>query len=79
MINKYAVLNPADGQYTKVDSQEEAKKLYVKFVMEFFNFHVHGTPITVIEVNENGDETWKSLNNGTELPDEYLLSIEKSI
>jgi len=79
MINKYAVLNPLYGQYTKVDSEEEAKKLYVKFVMEFFNSHVHGTPITLIEVNENGDETWKSLDNGTELPNEYLIDIQKTI
>lgn len=79
MIIKYAVFNHLAGNYIKVDSEEEAKKLYVKFIIELYNNYVHDQPYVVVEIDNDGNETWKQVNNGTDIPEEYLTEIIKAI
>lgn len=79
MITKYAVLNPLNGQYTKVDTKEEAYSAVVQNILEFYKAHVHNTPITELHVDENGNETWVVVDNGTELPAEYMDQIKTGI
>jgi hypothetical protein len=79
MIIKYAVLNPFNGEYTKVNTKDEAYSVIVKTLIEFYKIHVHNNPIAEIQVNENGDEIWSTDNNGTELPDEYIQQIKTGV
>ncbi len=76
---KYAVLNPMNGEYTKVCSKEEANNLLVQNVLEFYKLHSHIYAVTEIQVDESGNETWVIPNNGTELPEEYLEKIKLGI
>jgi len=79
MITKYAVLNHLTGKYTQVDSEEEAKKLCIKFVIDLYNTYVHGHPYIRVEIDEQGNETWQTANNGTDIPEKYLLEMYKAI
>lgn len=79
MITKYAVLNPLDGQYIKASTKEEAYSIVVQNILTFYKNHVHSTPITEIQVAENGDETWLVVDNGTELPVEYINQLKANI
>jgi hypothetical protein len=79
MIIKYAVLNPINGEYDKVDTKEDAYLIIVKNVLDFYKTHCHSYPISEIQISENGDETWVSVDNGTELPQEYIEQIKNGI
>lgn len=79
MIIKYAVLNPLNGQHTKVNSKEEAHNMVVQNILEFYKVHTHTCTITEIQVDEAGNETWTVPNNGTELPQEYIDQIKIGI
>ena len=79
MIIKYAVLNPFNGQYTKVNSKEEAYNIVVQNILDFYKMHTHACDITKIQVDEEGNETWLSIDNGTELPEEYIDQIKTGV
>jgi len=79
LITKYAVLNPLNGQYTKVSTKEEAYSVVVQNVFEMYKVHSHMNFITEIQIDEDNNETWLVTNNGTELPQEYLDKIQAGI
>jgi hypothetical protein len=79
MITKYAVLNPLEGGYIKVDTKEEVYLVLVENIIKFYKAHSHSYAISEIQVDENGNETWSSLDNGTELPQEYIDQIKAGI
>jgi hypothetical protein len=79
MITKYAVFNPLTGQYTKVDTKEESYNTLVQNVLEMYKVNSHIHTITELQVDENGNETWISTDNGAELPAEYLEKIKLGI
>ena len=79
MITKYAVFNPLNGQYTKVDTKEECYSVTVQNVIEFYKAHSSIYHISEIQVDEDGNETWSSIDNGTELPKEYIDQIKAGI
>jgi hypothetical protein len=78
-VIRYAVLNPMSGEYTKVNSEQEAQKLAVQNIIDFYKSHTHSQLYQQIEVDEQGNETWKYENNGTELPIEYLEQIKSAL
>lgn len=57
-MKKYAVFNPADGLYTQVDTIEEAVAKSAEIACAFFLEHTHNNPFSVVQIAENGDETW---------------------
>lgn len=57
-MKKYVVLNPADGQYQEFNSPEEAGTVALHLAMQLFLAHTHGTPFSVVERNEHGNEVW---------------------
>lgn len=73
------MLNPLDGQYTKVDTKEEVYSVLVQNIIEFYKAHSHMYSISEIQVDENGNETWVTPNNGTELPAEYIDQIKTGV
>lgn len=62
MTKQYAVLNPGDGGYQKFSTQEEAVSAAVSAAFLFYLMHTHNCPFADITVNEDGSETWHSLN-----------------
>jgi hypothetical protein len=60
MTTKYAVLNPADGTYTYVNTLEEVVEKAAFFALSFYLIHVHDSPYSIVEVSENGAEAWTS-------------------
>jgi hypothetical protein len=79
MITKYAILNPLNGGYIRADSKEEVYSILVQNIIDFYKVHSHSYAISEIQVDEDGNETWSSLNNGTELPAEYIEQIKAGI
>lgn len=79
MITKYAVFNPLNGQYTKVDTKEQCYSVTAQNVIEFYKAHSNMYHISEIQVDENGNETWAVADNGTELPSEYIEQIKNGI
>jgi hypothetical protein len=79
MTTKYAVFNPLNGQYTKADTKEEAYSIIVNNVLELYKVHSNNYSISTIEIDANGNETWVSADNGTELPAEYIEQIKAGI
>jgi hypothetical protein len=66
MTKQYAVLNPKDGSYQRFDTIDEVVKAAVDVAFAFYLDHTHNMPFADITVNEDGSETWHSLD-GTEL------------
>lgn len=79
MITKYAVLNPINGQYVKVDTKEDAQAIVIQNIVDLYKAHSHMYPISQINIDGDGNETWVADDNGTELPENYLNQIQNEI
>lgn len=62
MNKQYAVFNPADGTYTRVDTRDEAIAEASRCAIRFYFTHAHDSPITTVETDPAGTETWKNLS-----------------
>jgi hypothetical protein len=62
METKYALLNPADGQYEFFSTEEELKAELAKRALSFYISHSHGIAYSKVIIDENGWETWDSKN-----------------
>lgn len=59
MKTKYAVLNPLTGEYNYT-TVEELPNLIAKTAIEVYLSQVHDTLYSVVQLNIDGTETWKS-------------------
>ncbi len=73
MIEIIKVLNPVTGEYTDCANIEEAKIEMCKLATSIYLQYSHNTPLIKVLIDENGFEHWSGIDNGTELPVEYLL------
>lgn len=79
-ITKYAALNPAIGEYEFATTQEELKQLIAKNALAFYMTHCHGVLHSIVEIDENGWETWTSSNNiSVELTNKLLQEIAANV
>jgi hypothetical protein len=62
METKYALLNPADGQYEMFSTEEEVKTKLAERALSFYISHAHGIAYSKVIIDENGWETWDSKN-----------------
>lgn len=72
---KFAVFNPATGEYTKVNTFEEAASTAARLAVEFYFLHTHSTPVAKIIADDAGAETWTS-PDGTEVPSQQQIAAE---
>lgn len=56
----YKIFNPSSGQYLDVLTKEECQTLLAKTAFDFYMDHVHGNPFTIVEINDDGSQTWKN-------------------
>jgi hypothetical protein len=68
MQTKYKILNPLTGQYDTFDTFDACANELGARAWEFYLLHTHYNPYTVIEVNDDGAETWRN-PTGDELRD----------
>lgn len=62
MTTKYIVYNPSTGENTYVDSEAEARELFLKYVVDFITPFFHDSPYTQADIDENGVETTVSVS-----------------
>ena len=78
MTIQYAVFNPAAGEYDRALTVEERNILIARTAYNYFLSHGTSTPYSVVEMNEDGSETWRNpqgeeIENGDVLM-EYIKS-----
>jgi len=61
MKTQFAVLNPTNGEYTYVDTAEELAQVMVSHAYDFYLSQTHGNPVSVVQTNDAGAETWFTL------------------
>jgi hypothetical protein len=77
MTKKYAVLNPTDGTYQKFDVLEDAMSAAVGIAFNFYLLYTRNQPFADITVNDDGSETWHSLNGNPILSPEQLIQEQQ--
>ena len=58
MTIKYAILNPQNGEYVYVNTEEEIEPKKQELALAFYLSHTHNQPVSVVETDEQGQETW---------------------
>lgn len=80
MTRKFSVFDPATGKHTQVTSVEELKALIAQTALDFFNLHTHNRPYNIIDVGDDGSETWLSPDGEVVLsPDQLVAQMEADI
>jgi len=62
METKYALLNPANGEYEMFATEDEVKAKLAERALSFYISHAHGIAYSKISIDENGWENWESKN-----------------
>lgn len=62
MITKYSVINPTNGENVLYDTKEEALAAFWDLVMYMVNMHFHNTPYVLVDIDDNGVETWRNVD-----------------
>ncbi len=62
METKYALLNPANGEYEMFATEDEVKIKLAERALSFYITHAHGIAYSKVTVDESGWETWESKN-----------------
>jgi hypothetical protein len=75
METKYALLNPANGEYDFFETEEIVKQELAKRALSFYITHAHGIAYSKITIDENGWETWDSKNNVNILDEEAVKTF----
>lgn len=80
ILTKYAVFNPAIAQYIYLETKEECFSKIVELAISFYVKHSHNSYFKEVYVDEHGYEYLTSTgDNGTEIPQEYLINASNSI
>jgi len=58
MTTKYAILNPQNGGYVYVNTEEEIEPKKQELALAFYLYQTHNAPVSVVETDEEGQETW---------------------
>jgi hypothetical protein len=77
---KYALLNPADGQYEMFNTEDEVKQELAKRALAFYISHAHGVAYSKVTVDENGWEEWAAVDRVKETDfDTLTKNIQEQI
>lgn len=79
MKQEYAVLNPATGQYVRVDSVEAVPQAIAQIAFEFYKWHTHNVLYTTVTVNDDGSETWGSSSDTPQPTLQELLAATETV
>jgi len=80
METKYALLNPADGQYEYFATEDAIKNELAKRALAFYISHAHGVAYSKVTIDEHGWETWDAVNAVKQInAEEIIASIQAQI
>jgi hypothetical protein len=65
MTTKYAILNPQVGEYEYIDDIPLVKEKVAELAMAHYLAHTHGTPVSKVDTDEAGSETWSVVDLNT--------------
>ena len=60
MTIKYAIFDPLTGEYTRFNTPEERKSALAEKLINFYLHYASGQLYSVIEIHEDGSETWRN-------------------
>ena len=78
MTTKYALLNPANGEYDFFETEDLIKQELAKRALSFYITHAHGIAYSVITTDENGWETWNSSSAVTSVDEAEIIKEMQS-
>jgi hypothetical protein len=58
MTTKYAILDPQNGGYVYVETEAEIEPKKAEMAMNFYLSQTHNAPVSVVETDDEGQETW---------------------
>jgi|688.fasta_scaffold1492433_1 hypothetical protein len=73
MTIKYALLDPATGQYEYFDSEADIKIKLAERALAFYLTHGHGVAYNTVTTDENGWETWSSSSAVTSIDEAEII------
>jgi hypothetical protein len=74
----FKVFNPYSGLYTDALSPAELLETLAKEAWEAYLVLTHGQPFSVVEVNADGSQTWRSANGDPQMsPEEVQERMKK--
>jgi hypothetical protein len=80
MQTVYKIFNPNTGTYVDADSVGSAKEMLAQQALEFYFMHTHQSPISIVEIDDNGIETWRNPASGETLEySEYLAILNRLV
>lgn len=65
MTTRYAILNPQAGEYEYVDDVTKVKEKIAELAMSLYLAHTHGAPVSQVDTDEAGSETWSAVDLNT--------------
>lgn len=78
MTTKYALLNPANGEYEMFNTEDEVKVKLAERALAFYLTHGHGVAYNTITTDENGWETWSSSSVVTSIDESEIIKEMQS-
>jgi hypothetical protein len=79
-MKTYKVFDPYNGLYSDASTLEDLKKILAEKAWEAFLKITNNNPYTIVEVDEQGNETWKTMKGEPMIsPEEIKNMIEKSL
>jgi hypothetical protein len=78
MTIKYALLDPATGQYEYFDSEADIKIKLAERALAFYVTHGHGVVYSIVTTDENGWETWNSSSAVTSINEAEIIKEMQS-
>jgi hypothetical protein len=65
MTTRYAILNPQVGEYEYVDDITLVKEKVAELAMAHYLAHTHGAPVSQVDTDDTGAETWSAVDLNT--------------
>jgi len=59
-MKKYTVLNPMTGLYQDAETIDECLNLVSQTAYNLLLNHTHEQPYSIVEINDDGSETWRN-------------------
>lgn len=75
---RFAVFNPLDGTHTMYSSKDDAVKKITEQMMELYLPYVHGKLVNLVQINEDGSQTWGLPNVEYELTKQEVIDKIKN-
>jgi hypothetical protein len=67
MTKLFKIFNPLTGNYASAANEQERDALLAQTAWQLFLAHTHSTPFSIVEIQEDGSESWTA-PDGSAIP-----------